>query len=224
MASLNIPEHRLAALAKIASIADESMQELLSAIESVPITLYPAEQLSKRTASLRTISKSEADKVTSVLLSLYMARAGTDKSTSDFVDEVVQTIDAKGGEELTLNDENRDIFKQRLVALLDVHSFMVATRATGLLYEHDKNFSKVRILTDIRPVFDAKAEKPPVAAIIIHTLDIHYYEGTQHKEFYVTLDTKDLQALRDAIKRAEKKAQGLGLVLEKADIPYIQPE
>jgi hypothetical protein len=73
-------------------------------------------------------------------------------------------------------------------------------------------------LTDVRAAFSDDASELPTGMTVLHTLQIGYHDDTgRHREFYVTLESDDLEGLRDAIDRAEMKKKALEELLAKAD-------
>ena len=75
-------------------------------------------------------------------------------------------------------------------------------------------------MSDIRPVF-AGSPGDTAGALIIHNLNISYHNGSRHKEFYVALDSDELDELKQVIERAQKKAVSLKLLLKKSSTPYL---
>ena len=59
---------------------------------------------------------------------------------------------------------------------------------------------------------------------LLHNLRIRYGEDGDSKDFYAALDTSDIQALRIALDRAEKKARGLQEILESSKVTYLDVE
>jgi hypothetical protein len=74
-----------------------------------------------------------------------------------------------------------------------------------------------------RPVFGSDPAVRPVGAVLTHTLKIRYHEGDlrDHREFYVVLDSNDLDELRDIIQRAQTKDKSLRELLKSAQLPTL---
>jgi hypothetical protein len=89
------------------------------------------------------------------------------------------------------------------------------------MYEYENVYYKSRTITDIRPVFSTEIDSVE-AALIIHTLRIHYHIGAAHKDFYVALDTNDLQQLIDVLERAKVKAEKLKAMLAASNTPHFE--
>ncbi len=70
------------------------------------------------------------------------------------------------------------------------------------------------------PVFNEKGDSVD-AAVIVHNLRIHFGEDSDHKDFYVALDTSDIQSLRDVLDRADAKAKCLQGLLKTSGVSYL---
>jgi hypothetical protein len=135
-------------------------------------------------------------------------------------------MDESGVEELEFDDnEERNLFKAHLVQLLGVRSFSVSARATDLLYEHEHTVhGPMRVLTDIRPIFETDPESDPEGAVIVHTLKISYHDGRRVKEFFIALDSEQVDELIGVLGRASLKAETLKRLLASTNVPYIEAE
>jgi hypothetical protein len=92
-----------------------------------------------------------------------------------------------------------------------------------VLTEEERIFYSARILTDIRPIFN-EAGNLIEAAVIVHNLKIHFGENGDETDFYVALDTSDIQALREVLDRADEKAKQLQSLLQRSQISYLDAE
>jgi hypothetical protein len=96
-------------------------------------------------------------------------------------------------------------------------------KAMDVVLDHSHVFFHAKILTDIRPVFNTKGDSID-AAVIVHNLRIHYEEDSDHKDFYVALDTSDIQELREVLDRADTKAKCLQGLVKKSGVSYLDAE
>lgn len=99
-----------------------------------------------------------------------------------------------------------------------------AAKALVVSTDHQRLFSDVKILTDIRYAFRPSPEAEPYGATIIHILRIHHHENTEHKNFFVALDDSDLATLIKVAERAQLKAKRLRADLSKAGVRYLGKE
>jgi hypothetical protein len=102
----------------------------------------------------------------------------------------------------------------------------ITMKAMGVVLNQERVFLQSQILTDIRPVFDQTGDAVDSvdAAVIVHNLRIHYLVDSDHKDFYVALDTSDIQSIREMLDRAEAKAECLKRLLKNSGVSYLEAE
>jgi hypothetical protein len=226
MASLTIPEEYHAGFAAIRGLSPGSVDELISVLEELPARFDRVELRSRARSGVKSIPHDVLDAVMDTLLTLYVLRDDENLPMEDFSSEVAEAMDESGIESLTLAGEERVAFKQRLARLLSVDSLEVAARATNLLYEYERTLhGNARVLTDIRPIFapgQQGIQDDPRGAIIVHTLKISYHQRRRIKEFFVALDTDQVNQLIEALQRANSKVERLRESLEgNKELPYV---
>jgi hypothetical protein len=99
----------------------------------------------------------------------------------------------------------RQAIAQALQRLSANHPLSLMTRAEQLAYMQEKLFAQVRIITQIRPVFNVAGDEI-LRAIISHELIIDYYEGQDPRRIQIAADASDIAQLKRACERAERKA------------------
>lgn len=224
--ALRIPEEYQDGFIVIRKLEEEQVQELISALEEQEPTLNRLDLRLRIGERITTIPLNELDKVMETLLSLYALRDDMGLSIPDFAEVISDTIEESDNEGLRFADDmERGRFDTNLVKLLGAESLDIAARATDLQYEHERTIHGIaRVLTDMRPVFGINPEDPPRGAVIAHTLKISYHEGRDIKEFFVALDTDQLDELIGVLVRAGLKAESLKRFLGKTEVPYIDAE
>jgi hypothetical protein len=85
------------------------------------------------------------------------------------------------------------------------HPLEDAYKASVVLSCRQYGLRASKILTELRPIFnDAGTEI--TQSVISHTLYLHYHDGSNHHEFEVLVDAKELTELKRQCERAERKA------------------
>jgi len=224
MATLRIPKEGERGLKKLAALDDEAVRELASALREVSPVLSPSELSSKVASDTDTIPRRDIDDIVGVLLPLHLVRERRDVSVSEIAEDVCQTMDRSDDSELRLSGKERERFKNHLIELLHVESVRVGAKAVEMLFENQRTFADGRIVTEVRPIFGTNPEDTPLGALIVHMLKITYREDGEEKEFFVALDTSDVDALRKVLDRAERKTESLKAFLERTRVSYIEPE
>ncbi len=211
MAVLIIPEEQKDALKDIFSMTDDVFSELLQAIKDIPTSLN-IYKLSDRVADhTPNIEQKRVSNVLIMLLSLHRLLADATPSLDDLVEDVCESIEADEDIKIEFTPDTRNAFAHRLRQLLDVERFSVWAKAFDVLHEQANRVASIRVLTDMRPVFDSDAAMPPKGAVITRTLRIRYRHEFRTHEAFFALDATDIDELIDALTRAKAKAENLRL-------------
>ncbi|MEX2285583.1 MAG: hypothetical protein WD648_00760 [Planctomycetaceae bacterium] len=95
-------------------------------------------------------------------------------------------------------------------------SLMISSKAMALCYERPFTLHKVRILSDIRPVFNEEATRI-LEMIVTQTLVIDYSTADGIKDIHLTMDIDDVTSLREQCERAELKARTIVTAMEECN-------
>ncbi|MEK6336814.1 MAG: hypothetical protein AABM67_17955 [Acidobacteriota bacterium] len=222
--ALTIPEPVVAGLTKIATLPEESFQELLAALEKIPLKIHTTRIFEDASLfEVKTLTHDEVKLIRDTLFPLYVGRAGT-VPVSKYVDEVAESLVELKRDDLawTQSAESLEHFENRLETLLSVRAIETVARAQDLQIEHDKLYAFSRVASQIRPVFNEDLENPPTAAIIEHMLTINYHDAGKRCSFVVALDVKDVEELAETLKRAEAKTESLKSIIASTGLAYIE--
>jgi hypothetical protein len=220
MASLKAVERHRGGIIKLGKLPEEVWQLLVESLQNTPISLDPDEYAVAAVVALKDIPPDDATEVAQALTTLCGGRAVRSvDSTADFVDDILETVEEGSTEKIEV-----EILRDRLTQILDIESMVVSSRAASIMFEHGHLFATAKVLSDVRPVFGLNIEEAPKTAIIFHNLSIHYFQDGQHKEFFVVLDTDEVESLIETLERAVTKAETLKSMLSAANIPYIETE
>lgn len=224
MPTLSIPQRFHTGLTKLISLDEARTNQLLAVIPKTPLTLRPehlAETISRQVTS---IDAKDLEEIVKTLVALYGVRASRDATISEFSEEICSAIERSESTKLRLPSKKRTQFKNRLEKLLALEKTLgLSSKAFDVLTEHQRILVDARIMTDVRAVFGNPKERP-TAAVIVHTLKIHYIDCSEHKDFFVALDTSDIQNLRELLDRADQKVESLKAALQHADLPILDVE
>ncbi len=218
MARPIVPERYHQGLNRLLALADDTFKELVDALADLTIKVYPRDELISAISHVRNISSDDVGAITDAVLGLCMNRAGFDKETTVYVEDLGQSIERP----LKLAKDGWSLLKNRLVQILNIKPLVTATKATSILLEYDHIFGTARILTDARPIFDVKVTSAPSAAVVVHNLCIHYQQDGGHKIFFVAMDDNDIQTLIETLDRAKVKSQYLKKTLADAGVICIE--
>jgi hypothetical protein len=150
---------------------------------------------------------------------VYLQANSTDSKQDEFLGDVVDAIVRARGDAGT--DEAKAVSKSALAELL-TKPLSVSAKASVLLLDSERGFSRAKIISDIRPVFGQDVSSPDIEAVfIVHTLQISYH-GNEEGEFFLSLSTSDVKRLRAVIDRALEKAEGLAKVVPQLTKNFLQ--
>jgi len=224
MASPTIPANIILGLSKIATLPDESLQELISAFEKFPLTLRQGAIFEDVDLQLDFLSPDEAKGIKEAIIPIYRATADGRISEAVYVDSVIQAIkdQPREGFEWVASEELLERFKDRLTKLSRVEALQLIIKAHSVLTKHSRTYSEAQIISDIRLVFGESVEDSPKGALIVHMLNLGYYKDKKRGEFVVALDTKDIEDLIVILERAKAKTESLKSVIASTKLPYIE--
>jgi hypothetical protein len=218
-----IPTRLQRALSAISALDEAQFDMLLSVFKTEQPSLNTSALVSRIAQELE-IPQNTAATIVSALTSNYSAKVRSGGSASVLAEVNVREFDRSRGETKRLSEEERDSLRNRLTQLLSIESFDATAKVSDIAYDHERIIQSTRVLTDIRPAFLAEPPEPPAAAVLVHMLKISYQEADEEKEFFVALDSSDVDDLIKTLEHAKAKAQSLKAVLAKAELRHIDVE
>jgi hypothetical protein len=221
---VRVPEQHYAGFMALLSLEPGQSEELISAIESTPPTL-PIEDFAAKVSSKTSLAPKTIEDVVTVLVSLYALRRELSLTVGDFLNVIVDALDSSRPTALRPSDGNWEPFRATLDKLLSLGPTLgILAKAAQLRTYEERIFHDARIITDIRPVFEADPEQLPVGGLIIHTLQITYHHEGSLKELHLAIDPEGVDKLRGLLNRADLKAKTLSSVLEKASLIVLEEQ
>jgi len=222
---LQIPKQQHSALATFIKYPDKSIEALFAALERERPSLRIG-SLASRVASVAELDASEVESILRALAGLYLVLVEKGVSPATLAQDLVETLNATDEAQLRIEPDEIEPFKERVIRALSFEkSLGITAKVFDVMIQHQRSFCKARILTDVRPVFYTDPRKPPAAAVLVHTLQIRYHEGSaDHKEFFVALDNEDLGKLDAVLARAKDKAGSVRSLLKEKEIPFLEGE
>ncbi|MEH2242057.1 hypothetical protein [Nostoc sp.] len=221
MAELEIPEKYKPGFKQLVTVDVRTVDELIDALKQAPPSLLIEDLASIVASQVQALTLEEVEDLIEALISLYNFRDSFDAPTNKIVEGISQAV--QDDEDLpNLSGGEKQEFERRLAALLEFDSVLgVTSKAIDVMRDHERIFTRSRVLTDMRPIFEVDLEKGPAAVVIVHMLKIQYADLDGTHEFFVALDSIDLEELRQQLDRAEKKGKSIKLMLDRANIPYL---
>ena len=222
MNPLPIPEYQYPALAKLRALPEATLEELKAALSSAPLKFYEAD-LAAYLEPKTSLAKDDLRDVVRVLAALSVVRMLSEMPIDTFAESIAESMSLTGRSDLRLDSDSAKRFKAALRSLLEFRAIAVPAKTKSLLRSFDNVICRARTLTDLRPVFADEATQMD-AAVVVHSLNISYHHGAQLRDFFVALDSDDLDRLIEVLQRAKAKAGTLKAVVSPASIPIIDIE
>jgi hypothetical protein len=212
-----LPESLAKGLRDMAALPQSSFDDFLTALRAIPCEIKQYRVFGGPDFTIADAPDS-GQSIKEAAFSLLISRADRRVPIEEFLNSLMEAISSQPGFDQTLTATLR----QRVINVLSIENLDLVARAHDVLLEHPQTFSTSRVVSDIRSVFGDSVEKPPVAAVLVHMLNILYYAGNRRERFAVALDEKDLNQLIDVLERARVKSKTLQSMMEAKDIPYIK--
>jgi hypothetical protein len=208
----------------------KSREKGISSLCTIKIELLAALQrdfLSQRTYALSVeeiavllknhLTRSEADAVSSFLLGMRRNADRYKSSGADVIGAVTVGLREAGWDEAQLQSWQE---RQTILAeIIDSPYLKIAAKASTLYYLHSKHIHSMRIITELRPIFDD--DRATILSYIIknqlHLVVSDKNEKEDHYEIPIGID--ELQVLQSEIDNAIKKTEGLKNEIEKRQLP-----
>lgn len=216
MPPLGIPDRFRVGVIRVATLESSAFNELVEALKRSP----ECKNLRELTAWIKdeTPLLNESDRIAIIqaLVPMVRVQQNANVSSQKFADDVWDSLLAT--EPKATDGLDAEESKRRIASLIDQKSLDLASYRIGdAKREVERNFCKVKVMTDLRPAFRSTDDFTEMA--IIHNFQIGYHDGRgKHKEFYVALDAADLEKLKRAIALAEERSSTLERVLVKSGV------
>jgi len=168
------------------------------------------------------LAEAELGEILDALSVLYHVRAYYDAPLDEFVADLADNM--RSADPGFTPGAATVEFMERIKRLLSIEDLAVAAKGDVLTAEHERTLHGLRILTDARPIFGNDVQKPPDAIAIGHMLKLTFHRGGRLEEEFFALDEDDLRSLKEAVQRAEVKANSLRAALAKSQLRVLSAD
>jgi hypothetical protein len=229
MPRIQIPKKYRYGIEKIITLDSAVFDNLIDALKNSNPSFHlknlaDTVSLKIKEKEIENLTKDDLLNILDAIVSLYPLQTYSSLTIEDLASSLGEAV-AELEDFPNVTEEQKKIFEARITTLLSINGALdVASKVGELLLEYDHLFLSSRIITDIRPVFDSDLNKIPAGALIVHTLKLEYKQGNEEKDFYIALDTNDVKKLREQLDRAEQKAESIKLMLNQAQVSYLDVE
>jgi hypothetical protein len=211
---LDIPTEHVKAIEAINALPKDAFGEMRSVLEKA--SPMPESDHMSKLVKERLPSITDSSSIVETLYTLYYIRELSGVRPDRFLDDLMDAVQDK----LTLPKKELSSLRTKLGRLLAIEPLNVISKAARLQRDGERLYCVATILSDVRPVFREPAQRP-VGAVLTHTLKIGYHKAKDHREFYVILDSEDLEALSKLVNRALAKDKSLRDLLSSVNLPNL---
>ncbi len=201
---IRLQSYQLADLAAIARLGPEAVARVVDRLRSERPVRHV--ELHRIVTNALSGNDDAADQVLRPVLSLSSVIRQRDLEIDDVLsglDEGISLADDPWPGDLVTSW--RDV-RPHLRELFESTAVQVVSKATDLAYDYANLFQGARIITDIRPVYDADATRIE-AAVVSYTLRLHYDNRAGDQSISIALDESDVLLIREQCERALDKAR-----------------
>ena len=216
MATVTVPKEHASGLSKIMRLSPAESELVVQALEKAGSR--DARVLTKLVvAGVPSIPAKDAREIIQTLLSLYSARIGMDLKVDAFVVELIAAAKhVQGQEPLPV-----EVAQKTLKDLLSIRPLSMISKARGIHVSYERTFCSARIITELRPVFDADVKEDPAGFVMAHILRLGYHRSGKHTDVHIAMDRIDIDSLILALQRAKEKAATMNVVVGKTGLPIL---
>lgn len=221
MTPFKIPESAFVAIQSLIRLSETDFESFLTALSRAEPSLDQDLFWSHVAKHAGKIDASVIKAIVHEVFVLDDARSQQDMGIKEFAEAIAEAAHEVKSKKFPFKPKEGKVLASRLVKILEGRKGLETTmKAMDVVLSHHRIFIDAQILTDVRPVFNKKGDSVD-AAVIVHNLRIHYSKDSDHKDFFVALDASDIQSLREALDRADRKAGCLQRLLKGTGVSYL---
>lgn len=205
--SINLPPSAFQELAQIARHADKLPEIRQSASSIAPAN--NVNELSKRISETIGIDQSELKLVLGGLLSLNALLVRVRAKPEQLVELLTETLELQASpswkdQYLKQWIEAKEKVAQALDWIGQDEVFVALRKMQQLRFAHQNILTDVRLINDLRPVYNTDGDKI-LHMMIYYSLLIDYVDGAGSHKIEFALDARDIRDLKRLCERAQKK-------------------
>lgn len=205
--TIPFPREGYVGLAALIELGPDGLKKLSAFQASEPLSLDFSNLYERLADALGCDSRTVQAAVMSALVPLNgLRRRHEIAPASEFLNVLDRTVTERGPDSWKKEHyEDWQRILRELEPFFEPDSFFSqASKAFDLLAERPAILHNVRILTEIRPLYDEATTKT-LALLQSNTLVLNYWDGDSIHTIHLTLDSADLDALHNEVNRAKKK-------------------
>lgn len=207
-------------LVEIGKLSKDAFEDLLRIMAEARVAFGSSSGAREVASKFVHIQPDSGQQLIEALLPLYFLMGSSGKLANVVAQNVAFTVSETTELKNELDERSLGALQERLKQLLEISSAERTAKAYALAQEAEHILSDVRVLTDLRPVFD-DVDKLPPGAVVTHTLKLEYFYSGEARQMFLALNEKDLRKLSEVADRAIKKQARVAELLRKSGVEHI---
>lgn len=203
MSEISIPDEVVTGFKAIGKLSGKSIQQITDYLNNAKVSSAPNDILKGLADFIMINLKNKSYKDIVLTISSFVGLIKED-SAEKLSEKLATSFKEKHSRDIT----ERDFLslKNNLEKILSAcNNLEFSVKAYTLKRESINIYSKSKIVSDIRIVFNKTMDSKNRKAVLIHNLHITYISNSKNKNFFAALDLDDLKKLQEQIERAIKK-------------------
>lgn len=206
---LTLRQRQLEDLVLLRDIGSEALAAINETVSELPGPPLRPQELRDAIRRVLTDRERDVDRITSQLLSLFALRRHRRLSAQEVLDGLLYGIERIRDPKARWSEEEQarwESIQPQLLELLSQENIWTVAKAVDLSYDYANLFQGGRIVTDIRPIFDAAASKMK-GAVVSFTFRLDYDNPEGNHNLSIAMDESDVRILGVECERALSKAR-----------------
>ena len=208
---LSVPKQHLEILIYFFGLSKEIKEKFFSSLNEYDGELSPKKLVEYLSPSIDIDNRKLFD-LSVVFLTLVHSINSYDGTIDEFVSQVGESLIETYPDEIF--DEQRSLETKRF--LENGSTSTVKAKVVELMTETYRYFVESKIFQDLRTSFDDNGNI--IASGIIHNLKISTHEGRKRKDYFISMDSRDLENLSKEIKKAQENSKNIKTAFNNANI------
>lgn len=220
---MQIPKRYIQGFAQLASLTDEQFEALLSNVSSSSKILNESELSSAISKLIPSIKLVHIKQIIDAVISALALLEDSSIPSETFLKSL--ELGFRESSDFEEMDGKIPMLVQRLKQIVSQGGILrTISKTTEIVGDNERNFGTARILTDLRPVFRDTISEGPEGFAILHTVKLAYYEDFRPHEFYIVMNSNEIQQLKSTLERALEKASCLKSLLSRSSLNCFEPD
>lgn len=209
--ALKVPKQHLDILIYFFNLSEDVRDKILFSLKNYDGELSPKNLVEYLAPNIDMDKKKLLD-LSMVFLALLHSINSYTGTVQEFISQIGESLLETYPEEKFGEDRAKEI--SRIIENGSVSS--VKAKMMELMTDTNRVFIESKIIQDLRTSFDEDGKV--IASAIIHNLKITFQEGRRRKDYFVSMDNKDLDSLSKEIKKAQEITKNIESTYGNANI------